>query len=124
MNKNVFGEPIITCSKKPMTGFFRNGCCDTDEFDHGLHTVCVIVDDNFLNFSKSRGNDLSTPVPAFGFVGLKSGDKWCLCALRWKEAMLNNIAPKVILEATNEKTLEVIEMKDLLKYSHKKTVQN
>ena len=90
MNKNVFGEPIITCSKKPMTGFFRNGCCDTDESDHGLHTVCVIVDDHFLNFSKSRGNDLSTPVPAFGFVGLKSGDKWCLCALRWKEAMLNN----------------------------------
>jgi uncharacterized protein (DUF2237 family) len=103
-----------------MTGFFRTGCCDTDNSDLGMHTVCVIISDEFLLFSKSKGNDLSTSVPEFGFKGLKGGDKWCLCALRWKEALMNNIAPKVILEATNEKTLDVIKIEDLLKHSHKK----
>ena len=103
-----------------MTGFFRNGCCETDDSDLGMHTVCVIISDEFLLFSKSKGNDLSTSVPEFGFKGLKAGDKWCLCALRWKEALINNIAPKVILEATNEKTLDVIKIEDLLKHSHKK----
>ena len=120
MNKNIFGEKLITCSNNPKTGFFRNGCCDTDDSDFGMHTVCVIICDKFLQFSKSKGNDLSTPVPEFGFVGLKAGDKWCLCALRWKEALINNIAPKVILEATNEKTLDVIKIQDLLNHSHKK----
>ena len=120
MNKNIFGEKLITCSINPMTGFFRNGCCDTDDSDLGMHTVCVIISDEFLLFSKSKGNDLSTSVPEFGFKGLKGGDKWCLCALRWKEALMNNIAPKVILEATNEKTLDVIKIEDLLKHSHKK----
>jgi len=120
MNKNIFGEKLITCSINPMTGFFRNGCCDTDNSDLGMHTVCVIISDEFLLFSKSKGNDLSTSVPEFGFKGLKGGDKWCLCALRWKEALMNNIAPKVILEATNEKTLDVIKIEDLLKHSHKK----
>ena len=120
MNKNIFGEKLITCSINPMTGFFRNGCCDTDNSDLGMHTVCVIISDEFLLFSKSKGNDLSTSVPEFGFKGLKGGDKWCLCALRWKEALINNIAPKVILEATNEKTLDVIKIEDLLKHSHKK----
>jgi len=120
MNKNIFGEKLITCSNNPMTGFFRNGCCDTDDSDLGMHTVCVIISDKFLLFSKSKGNDLSTSVPEFGFKGLKEGDKWCLCALRWKEALINNIAPKVILEATNEKTLDVIKIEDLLKHSHKK----
>ena len=118
MNKNIFGEKLITCSNNPKTGFFRNGCCDTDDSDLGMHTVCVIVTDEFLAFSKSRGNDLSTPVPEFGFTGLKAGDKWCLCALRWKEALINNVAPKLILEATNEKTLTVIKMEDLIKNSY------
>ena len=121
MNKNIFGEKLITCSESPLTGFFRNGCCDTDNSDLGMHTVCVIVSKEFLLFSKSKGNDLSTSVPEFGFTGLKAGDKWCLCALRWKEAFLNNLAPKVILEATNEKTLDVIKIKDLIKHSYKKS---
>ncbi len=124
MNKNIFGEKLITCSNNPMTGFFRNGCCDTDDSDLGMHTVCVILNDEFLLFSKSRGNDLSTPVPEFGFNGLKAGDKWCLCALRWKEALINNMAPKVILEATNEKTLDVIKIEDLLNHSHKKNLSS
>ena len=121
MNKNVFGEKLITCSNSPLTGFFRNGCCDTDNSDLGMHTVCVILSEKFLVFSKSKGNDLSTSVPEFGFTGLKAGDKWCLCALRWKEAFLNNLAPKVILEATNEKTLNVIKIEDLIKHSYKKS---
>ena len=119
MNKNIFGEPLITCSTNPMTGFFRNGCCDTDKTDIGMHTICVIVTKEFLLFSKAVGNDLITPMPEYGFDGLKEGDRWCLCALRWKEALSNNVAPKVVLEATNEKTLNVIDIKDLIKYSHK-----
>ena len=119
MNKNIFGEPLITCSTSPMTGFFRNGCCDTDKTDIGMHTICVIVTKEFLLFSKAVGNDLLTPIPEYGFDGLKEGDRWCLCALRWKEALSNNVAPKVVLEATNEKTLNVIDIKDLIKYSHK-----
>ena len=82
MNKNVFGEPLITCSTEPLTGYFRNGCCDTDNTDTGMHTVCVIVDQKFLLFSRAVGNDLITPIPQYGFDGLKEGDKWCLCALR------------------------------------------
>tara|TARA_Y100001954_G_C15416240_1_gene409969 strand:- start:11 stop:382 length:372 start_codon:yes stop_codon:yes gene_type:complete len=119
MNKNIFGEPLITCSTSPMTGFFRNGCCDTDKTDIGMHTICVIVTKEFLLFSKAVGNDLLTPMPEYGFDGLKEGDRWCLCALRWKEALNNNVAPKVVLEATNEKTLNVLDIKDLIKYSHK-----
>ena len=119
MNKNIFGEPLITCSEDPMTGYFRNGCCDTDSTDISMHTVCVIVNQDFLMFSKAVGNDLITPMPQYGFSGLKEGDKWCLCALRWKEALANNVAPQVILEATNEKSLDVIDIKDLIKYSHK-----
>ena len=123
MNKNIFGEPLITCSTNPLTGYFRNGCCDTDESDLGMHTVCVVVNQDFLLFSKAVGNDLITPIPEYGFAGLKDGDKWCLCALRWKEALINNVAPKVILEATNEATLKVINIKDLIRYSHKKIKQ-
>ena len=123
MNKNIFGEPLITCSSNPVTGYFRNGCCDTDNTDIGMHTVCVIVNQDFLLFSKAVGNDLITPVPQYGFKGLKDGDKWCLCALRWKEALANNVAPKVVLEATNEKTLQVINIQDLIRYSHKKIQQ-
>ena len=119
MNKNIFGEPIKNCSSDPMTGYFRNGCCDTDSSDKGLHTICVIITNEFLNFSKYVGNDLSTPMPEYEFPGLKEGDKWCLCALRWKEALINNVAPKVILEATNEKALEIVDLNDLIRYSHK-----
>ena len=119
MNRNVFGEPLITCSEQPLTGFFRNGCCDTDDTDVGMHTVCIIADKEFLLFSQAVGNDLITPMPQYGFAGLQEGDKWCLCALRWKEALINNVAPKVILEATNEKTLDVISMDDLIRYSYK-----
>ena len=117
-NKNIFGDPLVTCGKNPLTGYFRNGCCDTDRSDYGLHTVCVIVTNEFLEFSKSVGNDLSTPIPHYGFEGLKEGDRWCLCAIRWREAMQNNVAPKVILEATNEDSLKVIDINDLIKYSH------
>ena len=120
MNNNIFGEPLITCSIKPLTGFYRNGCCDTDKTDYGMHTVCIIATEEFLLFSKAVGNDLMTPIPEYGFEGIKPGDKWCLCALRWKEALINNVAPKVVLEATNEETLNVIDIKDLIKFSHKK----
>lgn len=119
MNKNIFGEPLISCSKSPLTGYFRNGCCDTDNTDAGMHTVCVVVDRDFLLFSREVGNDLSTPIPEYGFDGLKAGDKWCLCALRWKEALINNVAPKVILEATNEETLKVVNIEDLIMFSYK-----
>ncbi|MAJ18857.1 MAG: hypothetical protein CMA06_03345 [Euryarchaeota archaeon] len=123
MNKNVFGEPLITCSTKPLTGYFRNGCCDTDNTDTGMHTVCIIVNQDFLSFSKAVGNDLSTPMPQYGFNGLKDGEKWCLCALRWKEALINKMAPKVILEATNEETLKVVNIEDLIMHSHKQLKQ-
>ena len=80
MNKNIFGNPLIVCSHKPLTGYFRNGCCDTDDTDVGMHTVCIIATNEFLQFSKEVGNDLSTPLPEFGFDGVKAGDRWCLCA--------------------------------------------
>lgn len=116
-NFNVFGEPLITCSNNPLTGYFRDGCCNTDQTDVGMHTVCVEVTQEFLVFSKNVGNDLTTPHPAFGFDGLKPGDKWCLCALRFKEAYENGAAPKVILEATNEKTLDVLPMTILIQHA-------
>ena len=119
MNKNIFGEDLITCSKEPLTGYFRNGCCDTDDSDYGMHTVCVVATKEFLEFSKAVGNDLSTPIPEYGFQGISAGDKWCLCALRWKEAFENGCAPKVVLEATNEKTLDVISMDHLIKHALK-----
>ena len=122
MNKNIFGDPILECSKSPLTGYFRNGCCDTDESDFGMHTVCVVATQEFLNFSKEVGNDLSTPIPQWNFEGVKAGDRWCLCALRWKEAFENGVAPKVVLEATNEKTLDIIPIGDLIKHAYK-TIQ-
>lgn len=114
---NVFGEPIITCSNDPLTGYFRDGCCNTDHSDQGKHTVCVEMTSKFLEFSKLVGNDLSTPVPQWDFKGLKPGDKWCLCALRFKEAYENNCAPKVVLEATNEKTLDIVSMDQLIEHA-------
>ena len=116
-NLNVFGEPLIACSINPLTGYFRDGCCNTDETDVGLHTVCIVATEDFLQFSKTIGNDLSTPIPEWGFAGVKPGDKWCLCALRFKEAYENDCAPKVVLEATNEKTLDVISMDNLIEHA-------
>ena len=97
--RNVLGEPLEICSFKPMTGFYRDGCCNTGQEDVGSHTVCAVMTAAFLAFSKSRGNDLSTPVPEFGFPGLQPGDRWCLCAPRWQEALEVNAAPRVVLRA-------------------------
>ncbi len=113
-NLNVFGQPLIACSTNPITGFFRDGCCNTNEEDFGVHTVCIVATTEFLEFSKEVGNDLSTPLPQWGFQGVNEGDKWCLCADRFKEAYDNGKAPKVLLEATNEKTLEIVSMEVLL----------
>lgn len=114
MSKNVFGEELIPCSMDPMTGFYRNGCCETGSDDGGTHTVCAVMTEEFLIFSKNRGNDLITPRPEYLFPGLKPGDKWCLCALRWLEAYRSNFAPPVFLEATNEKTLDIIPLEILI----------
>jgi uncharacterized protein (DUF2237 family) len=112
-SRNVFGEPLQGCSTKPMTGFYRNGCCDTGAEDAGSHTVCVVATAEFLEFSKGQGNDLSTPLPDFGFPGLKAGDRWCLCAPRWKEAFDAKCAPRVVLRATHEGALEYCSLADL-----------
>ena len=114
---NVFGEPIGSCSDNPTTGFYRTGCCHTGPEDLGSHTVCVEVTADFLAFSKSCGNDLSTPRPEFGFPGLQPGDRWCLCAARWQEAFEANSAPRVVLSATNEAALEIVELSDLKRYA-------
>lgn len=116
-NSNVLGEELITCSVNPMTGFFRDGCCRTGGGDHGLHCVCAVVTDEFLEFSKSRGNDLSTPRPEFSFPGLKAGDSWCLCVQRWKEAFDHGCAPQVKLEATSVVALEFVDLADLKKHA-------
>ncbi|MBL8630445.1 MAG: DUF2237 domain-containing protein, partial [Rhodospirillaceae bacterium] len=105
-SKNVLGGPLAECSMTPRTGFFRDGCCNTNAQDVGSHTVCVVMTAEFLAFSKSRGNDLSTPMPEYGFAGLKPGNRWCLCAPRWQEALEANAAPKVVLAATHEGALE------------------
>ena len=115
--RNVFGEPIETCSIRPMTGFYRTGCCETGPEDVGVHTVCVEVTEDFLQFSRARGNDLSTPLPEFGFPGLEPGDRWCLCAARWQEALEAGMAPRVILSATHEATLEIVRLEDLKRFA-------
>jgi uncharacterized protein (DUF2237 family) len=112
-SRNVFGGNLEACSLKPMTGFFRNGCCDTGLEDVGSHTVCIVTTDEFLKFSKLRGNDLSTPMPDFGFPGLKAGDRWCLCAPRWQEAFEANQAPRVVLRASHEGALSFCSLADL-----------
>jgi len=114
---NVFDEALEPCSLSPMTGFFRNGCCDTSEADVGSHTVCVEVTAKFLAFSKARGNDLSTPRPEFGFPGLKPGDRWCLCAARWMEAYAFDMAPRVRLTSTHKAALEVCPIELLKEYA-------
>jgi uncharacterized protein (DUF2237 family) len=115
--RNVFGEPIEVCSLNPTTGFFRTGCCETGPEDIGVHTVCVEVTAEFLAFSKARGNDLSTARPELGFPGLNPGDRWCLCAARWQEALDAGAAPRVVLAATHEATLEIVRLADLKRYA-------
>ena len=110
---NVLGEIIAPCSDNPKTGFFRDGCCHSDERDVGMHTVCVKLTAEFLSFSKKDGNDLSTPRPEFGFPGLKPGDQWCLCAMRWLNAWNAGCAPEVLLQSTHERTLEVVSLEQL-----------
>jgi hypothetical protein len=111
--RNVLGGALLPCSVAPLTGFFRDGCCNTGPQDRGLHVVCAQVDAGFLEFSKARGNDLSTPRPEYGFPGLKPGDRWCLCAARWEEARLAGRAPPVLLEATHEAALAVVTLEHL-----------
>jgi len=114
---NVFGEPLEDCSRNPLTGFFRDGCCNTSKHDTGSHTVCVELTANFLEFSRLRGNDLSTPRPELGFPGLKPGDRWCLCAARWLEAHRNDAAPRVWLTRTHQKALETVPLKLLREFA-------
>lgn len=118
MAKNVYGNELITCSVKPMTGFYRTGCCETGPQDLGTHTVCAVMTQEFLEFTKARGNDLSTPIPAYDFPGLKPGDRWCLCVSRWMQAFHAGVAPRLILEASHEKTLEYVSLEELEQYSH------
>lgn len=115
--KNVFGDPITSCSEAPVTGFYRSGCCDTGPDDHGSHTICAVMTDEFLAFSKRAGNDLSTPIPDYGFPGLKAGDRWCLCAARWKQALDAGAAPRVVLSATNEAALQIVPLEHLKRYA-------
>jgi uncharacterized protein len=115
--RNVLGQRLSDCSLRPLTGFFRSGCCETDASDHGAHVVCVQVTAEFLAFSKQRGNDLSTPVPEFDFPGLQPGDRWCLCAVRWREALEAGVAPRVVLAATHERALEYVFLEDLKRYA-------
>jgi uncharacterized protein (DUF2237 family) len=119
MHKNIYGEKLIPCSTKPLTGYYRNGCCDTDADDAGVHSVCVVVTKDFLVYSQSIGNDLVTPMPEWNFPGLVSGDRWCLCASRWVEAWKAGMAPLVVLEATHEKTLDYVPLDELVKYAFK-----
>ncbi len=114
---NVLGSPLASCSESPLTGFYRNGCCDTGHEDTGMHTVCAVMTDAFLVFSKLAGNDLSTPHPGSGFPGLRAGDRWCLCVGRWREALAAGAAPLVVLEATHEEALAVVALDDLERHA-------
>jgi uncharacterized protein (DUF2237 family) len=115
--RNVLGGELQSCSQEPLTGFYRNGCCETGAEDMGMHTVCAVMTAEFLAFSKRMGNDLGTPNPAFGFAGLKPGDRWCLCAPRWKEALDAGAAPRLVLEATHEETLAIVPLGVLKDYA-------
>lgn len=114
---NVFGEQLESCNENPMTGFFRDGCCNTSDQDTGSHTVCVEASQDFLEFSRLRGNDLSTPRPEFGFSGLRPGDRWCLCAARWLEAHQQGMAPRIYLTRTHQRALEIVPMELLREYA-------
>lgn len=115
--KNVLGGELKSCSQRPLTGFYRDGCCNTGADDVGIHIVCAEMTEEFLSFSKAAGNDLSTPVPPFNFPGLKPGDKWCLCVARWAEALAAGVAPLVDLEATHIAALEFVSLEDLKKHA-------
>lgn len=119
MQKNVFGERLIACGNDPVTGFYRDGNCMTGLEDRGLHTVCAVVTDEFLAFSKREGNDLITPMPVYNFPGLKAGDRWCLCVKRWLEAYIAGQAPKIVLEASHEKALDFVPLEELVKFAWK-----
>ncbi len=114
---NVFGGPLMVCGTNPLTGAFRNGCCDTGQLDSGTHTVCAIVTNDFLSFSKDKGNDLTRPYPLYNFPGLVAGDRWCLCVLRWLEAFRAGVAPEIILDACHQKTLDYVSLDTLKKYA-------
>ena len=115
--RNVLGLPIETCSVAPVTGFFRDGCCNTGPQDRGSHTVCAVMTEEFLRYSKAAGNDLSTPMPEYGFPGLKAGDRWCLCAPRWQQAFEAGQAPRVVLAASHEGALAYCKLDDLKKFA-------
>lgn len=115
--RNVLGEALEPCSMEPRTGFFRDGCCRTDEHDHGSHTVCAVMTEAFLSFSRARGNDLVTPVPAYRFPGLKPGDRWCLCVSRWREALAAGVAPPVVLRSTHVRALDVVTLTQLVEHA-------
>ncbi|MBN8891907.1 MAG: hypothetical protein BGP12_00485 [Rhodospirillales bacterium 70-18] len=115
--RNVLGGRLESCSSRPVTGFFRNGCCDTSVEDVGSHTVCAVMTEDFLRFSRAAGNDLSTPLPQFGFPGLRAGDRWCLCAPRWQEALEAGHAPGVVLGATHEGALRYCTLDDLRRFA-------
>lgn len=115
--KNVLGEDLQPCSTDPMTGFYRDGCCNTGAGDSGVHTVCAQMTAEFLEFSKSRGNDLSTPMPQYQFPGLVPGDRWCLCAPRWREAYDAGMAPKVVLSSCHISTLEFASLEELREHA-------
>lgn len=114
---NVLGGPLMTCSDEPVTGFFRDGCCNTSEDDFGSHTICVVLTEEFLAYSKAVGNDLSTPRPEYGFSGLLPGQRWCLCAARWLQAYLAGKAPKVSLNSTNQAALEIVALNQLKQHA-------
>ena len=115
--KNVLGQPLQSCSTDPVTGWYRNGCCDTGPGDYGVHVVCAEMTAEFLSFSKAHGNDLSTPIPEYEFPGLKPGDRWCLCVQRWKEAYDAGVAPRVALDATHMSALEFASLEELQAYA-------
>ena len=117
VQRNVLGGPLGVCSEQPVTGFYRTGCCDTGPDDLGRHTVCIVASEDFLAFSKARGNDLSTPRPEFDFPGVLPGQRWCLCAARWKEVLKAGMAPKVVLNATNEATLDLVSLEELKRHA-------
>lgn len=115
--KNVLGGQLLACSYDPVTGYFRDGCCNTDNTDRGNHTICARVTVAFLDFSRRQGNDLTSPMPQYRFAGLKAGDRWCVCAARWREALEIGVAPPVVLEATHERALRVVPLEILMEYA-------
>ena len=117
MDRNVFGEPLVPCSFDPLTGFMRDGCCRAEDTDMGAHWVCAVMTEEFLMFSKSRGNDLSTPRPEWQFPGLKEGDQWCLCLTRWLDALAEGCAPHIVLESTNQRVLDHVSLEVLQRFN-------